>query len=240
MAKYSPAGQYLWSRQATGAKGLGVAVDGSANVIVTGSFYGTTDFGAGPITSPMGWAIFVTKYSAAGTALWSKSAGGWTDAGNAVATDAAGNVIVTGQFGNWLNFGTGWLLSRGNNDIFLAKFAPSGTPVWVKSFGNVGFDFGSGVVVDRNDNVLATGIYGSLVDFGGGTLFSNNGSGMFVAKFSPTGTHIWSEGSFGGAVAIDGSGDLAVAGSFGGTVNFGSGPLTSAGDSDIFLLSRAP
>jgi len=242
-AKFSPAGDYLWSRQAPG-RGFGIAVDGSANVIVTGSFLGTTDFGAGPITSPMGWAIFVTKYSPAGTPLWSKGAGGWLgDSGTAVAVDAAGNVLVTGVFGNWLNFGTGWLRS-GGGDIFLAKLTGSGAPVWVKAFSGGGV--GLGVAADSSGNVIFTGGFSSSLDLGGGILPGASTGGIFVAKYSPSGNHLWSQGfadptgDYGTAVTVDGSGNVSVTGVFTSTVDFGTGPVRSAGGADVFLLHRAP
>ena len=40
----------------------------------------------------------------------------------------------------------------------------------------------------------------------------------------------------GRAIAVDVDGDVLVTGSFNGTVNFGGGPLTSAGSDDIFVL----
>jgi hypothetical protein len=56
------------------------------------------------------------------------------------------------------------------------------------------------------------------------------------------GGHLWSE-RFGGAlddytggVAIDGAGNLRVAGEFEGAFTFAGEQLTSAGESDIFLL----
>ncbi|MBI4705509.1 MAG: hypothetical protein HY744_30820 [Deltaproteobacteria bacterium] len=55
----------------------------------------------------------------------------------------------------------------------------------------------------------------------------------------PPGAQLWSK-AFGGAsigysVAVDGSGSALVTGSFDGTVDFGGGPLTSAGGYDIFV-----
>ena len=44
----------------------------------------------------------------------------------------------------------------------------------------------------------------------------------------------------GNAIAMGTSGNVLVTGSFAGAVDFGSGPLTNAGSSDIFLLCYAP
>jgi len=250
IAKYSATGAHIWSRHALNATGAvsgnGVAVDASGSAVVTGSFLQTVDLGGGTLTSPFGQAIFVTKYSPSGAHLWSKVAGGWTDAGNAVAVDAAGNVVVTGQFGNWLDFGTGWIPHRGGNDIFLAKFTSAGTAVWVKTFGATGDDWGARVAVDGSGNVIITGAVGVSADFGGGMLLSHGGLDIFAAKFSAAGTHLWSQifGSSyidtGNAVAVGTSGNVLVTGSFEAAVDFGSGPLTNAGSFDVFLLSRAP
>ncbi|HVE66119.1 MAG TPA: nucleotide-binding protein, partial [Thermoanaerobaculia bacterium] len=63
----------------------------------------------------------------------------------------------------------------------------------------------------------------------------------FLAKYSATGVHIWSKrlGSTGNdvglAVGTDPSGNVVVGGTFSGTVDFGGGPLTSAGMRDLFL-----
>jgi hypothetical protein len=70
---------------------------------------------------------------------------------------------------------------------------------------------------------------------------------IFVAKYTAGGSHLWSK-RFGGTgddrslgVAMDDfDGSVVVTGYFPGTVDFGSGPLTSAGDTAIFLLKLAP
>lgn len=54
-----------WSVQSTGegrANAFGVGIDGEGNVLVTGSFLGTVDFGLGPETSAgLGFNAFVMK-----------------------------------------------------------------------------------------------------------------------------------------------------------------------------------
>jgi hypothetical protein len=47
-----------------------------------------------------------------------------------VATDAPGNVVLTGRFANVVDFGGGVLTSAGEYDIFLVKFAPTATGIY--------------------------------------------------------------------------------------------------------------
>jgi len=72
----------------------------------------------------------------------------------------------------------------------------------------------------------------------------------FVAKLSGVdAAHTWSKG-FGGttqwntaiglSVVVDPNGNVLVTGPFRDTVDFGGGPLTSAGEWDIFLLKLHP
>jgi hypothetical protein len=55
VAKYSPTGGCLWAKAYSGNnQGFGVAADNAGNVFAGGNWSGTTDFGAGPMTSQSG------------------------------------------------------------------------------------------------------------------------------------------------------------------------------------------
>lgn len=49
------------------------------------------------------------------------------------------------------------LHSAGNGDIFLVKFLINGSHLWTRTIGSIGFDQGSGVVVDSTGAVWLTG-----------------------------------------------------------------------------------
>ena len=70
---------------------------------------------------------------------WSKGFGGSdNDAGNGVAVDGGGDVVVTGYFKTTVNFGGGNLTSSGLDDIFVAKVSGTdGSHVWARGFGNI-------------------------------------------------------------------------------------------------------
>jgi hypothetical protein len=245
VAKFGSDGAHLWSeRFGDGGHQYAdaVAVDASGNVIVTGSFYGTVDFGGGALTSAGGEDIFIAKFASDGAHLWSKRFGGGSDQKpTAVAVDASGNVIVTGYFYDAVDFGGGALTSAGLKDIFVAKFDPDGAHLWSKRFGDGSDEESTAVAVDALGNAIVTGFFWGVVDFGGGALTCAGPYDIFVAKFGSDGAHLWSK-RFGdgnvqhaNAVAVDASGSVIVTGDFKGTVDFGGGALTSAGGSDIFV-----
>ena len=245
VAKFDAAGAHQWSKRfgdATTEYSYSVAVDGSGNVIITGWFYGTVDFGGGLMTSAGSADMYVAKFDADGNHLWSKHFGDESgQAGRSVAVDASGNIIATGEFYGTVDFGGDTLTTAGGADIHVAMFDSDGSHLWSDGFGGLGQDYGFDVAADGSGNVVVTGWFWGAVDFGGGTLTSAGGTDIFVAKFDAAGTHMWSQGfgdassERGNSVAADGSGNVIITGEFEGTVDFGGGMLTSAGDSDIYI-----
>src|SRR5882672_6822469 len=102
LAKYDPAGTFLWARQAGGSGddyGLAVATDPSGNVYLAGAFQNTATFSTTSLTSSRSNDVFIAKYGAAGNLVWARRAGGNGDEeANAIAVDRAGNVYITGAF----------------------------------------------------------------------------------------------------------------------------------------------
>jgi len=255
IVEFGPGGQHLWSRRFgapfVGAivtdTGNGVAFATDGSVVVTGAFEGTTDFGTGPLTSQGQTDIFVAKYAANGRPLWAHAYGGpYADSGNAVALDGAGDAIVTGTFFGPADLGSGALASSGF-DVFLAAYGVNGNPLWSESFGGILSDEGNGVAVDRSGNIALTGVFAGTASFGGAPLVSAGGNDAFLAKYDPFGRHLWSLrlGSLtnfdsGNAVAVDAQGDVAVAGTFTRTVDFGGISLTSGGSTDAFVARYSP
>jgi hypothetical protein len=174
--------------------GVGVAVDGSGNVVVTGEFEGTVDFGGGPLTSTGSYDIFLAKFDEAGNHVWSRRFGDASEQyGMSVTVDVSGNVIVTGRFDGTVDFGGAALTSAGNWDIFVAKFDEASNHLWSDSYGDESNQSGSGVAVDGSGNVIVTGRFDGTVDFGSGPLTSAGNWDIFVAKFDEAGNHLWSD-----------------------------------------------
>lgn len=245
IAKYGPTGNHLWSKGLGSIEsqvGTSVALLASGAVVVTGNFFGTVDFGGGALTSAGGADIFLAMYDTNGSHLWSKQFGGIaTDTGQRVQADASGNVYLTGYFSGTANFGGGPLTSAGGTDVVVAKFDVAGAHQWSQHYGSTSNEIGFDLELDASGNIVVSGQFGGTVSFGGVALVSAGGLDIFVAKYNGSGAHQWSQrfGStstdIGDAVAVDGAGNVIVAGRFGGTVNFGGVALASAGGSDIFV-----
>ena len=237
--------------------GRSVALDGSGNVVVAGHYQGIVDFGTGPMTSytPSGSGPtvdgFVAEYSASGTPVFARGFGGDnSDSAESVAADSSGNVVVTGyQSSTSADYGGGQLSTRGGRDIFVAKYSPSGGYLWAKTIGGTGVDGGSGVATDGAGNVYMTGYFSAStggVDFGGGALNSAGSQDVFLVKYNSAGAWQWSQrfgstgSDTGNAVAVDVSGNVVIFGNFIGSIDFGLGALTSAGQQDIFVAKFSP
>jgi hypothetical protein len=257
LAKFDSNGNHLWSKKFGGSSGdigYSVSVDSSGNVYITGWFYSSTiDFGGGALTNSYAsyTDIFLAKFDSNGNHLWSKKFGGSVDDyGRSVSVDSSGNVYITGYFkSSTIDFGGGALNKTSWSDIFLAKFDSNGNHLWSKSFGGSGnYNFGYSVSVDSSGNVYITGGFGSSnIDFGGGALTNAGSYDIFLAKFDSNGNHKWSK-RFGGSgsdegysIFIDSLGNVYSTGYFyGSNIDFGGCPLSSAGNTDIYLIKYAP
>lgn len=242
-------------------RGHAIAVDAGGNTLLTGSFTDNFEFGAGSgitLTSGGGTDIFIAKVGPDGTLAWASGIGGaWNDSGNDIATDAQGNIYVTGTFrGASVDFDPGPDLvpvSSGSsgNDIFVCKFTPAGTLVWVHAFGgNPADDSGSGITVDDEGNLFMTGVFNGTVDFDSGPDDHSLTSYLwdaFALSLDSAGTYRWavcftgSSSDVGGHdIASDQEGNVFVAGEYLADIDLDPGPDTvlvvNAGPStDAFL-----
>ncbi|WP_437278072.1 hypothetical protein WME90_43755 [Sorangium sp. So ce375] len=114
-----------------------------------------------------------------------------------------------------------------------------GAVLWSKRFGSSAGERAV-AAVDPDDNIVLVGGFGATLGLGGTELVSVGLADMFVAKLDRDGKHLWSKrfGSATGgeeatAVGIDGAGNLVIAGTGTGSVDFGQGEISLEGG---FLL----
>src|SRR3989338_2014938 len=231
-----------WSKTAghtTDDRGLSVAIGSDGSRIVGGYFQGNVSFG-GPIlrSNAYSWIdnanvkdAYIAKYDSSGIYVWSKQLGGISDyAINVLAIDGQNNVIVTGYVGGSVDFGNGAVTtSAGGKDMFVAKYSGSdGSHIWSKRFGGIYDDYGYGLAVDSNNDLIITGQFMEQINFGGGLLVSAGGGDMYAVKLSGVnGNHIWSKRfgnvntDYGYGVDVDGSNNPVFGGRFAATIDLG-------------------
>ena len=243
-------------------QGQSIATDATDNVYITGNFEGVTDFDPGPGSYTLSsnnvnyTDIFISKLDAAGNLLWAKSLGtpNSDDGGAGIATDASGNVYVTGNFSGTIDFDPGpgtYTLAASATDIFVIKLDASGNFVWAKNMGGTGSEYGYAIAVDASSNVYTTGFYSSTVDFDPGpatyTLSSKGGADVFVSRLDANGNFVWARNlggtntDVGYGIALDGSGNVYTTGNFKGTCDFDPSAATytlASGGSDDLFISR--
>jgi hypothetical protein len=245
VAKFDSAGSHQWSSahgKTLAQRARSVATDSQGNVVVVGDFDGSIAFGGDVLSSAGGSDVFVVQFDASGQVKWSKSYGSTgQQTSYSVATNGDGEIVLSGAFSGEIDFGLGAHTSIGATDVFVTKLTSAGAAVWSKTFGLESDQSVYGLVLDSGGNVLLTGGFGGTIKFGQDTHTSVGGVDVFVAKLDPEGTTLWSRSfgtdldQVGNAVAVDDSGNVTIAGTFSGEVDFGAGIHKSAGGSDVFV-----
>jgi hypothetical protein len=246
---------HVWSKRfgdAACQEGLGVAADAAGNVVISGVFQGTVNFGGAPFTSAGGNDAFVAMLDSNGNHVWSHQLGNTSYSISLdVATDGAGNTLVSGVFDGTLRFdGTAILTSSGSTDSFVLKLSPGGTLLQSAVIGGPAQQEVWAMAVDTQGDVLVAGRnWGRLLIPAIGVDEPTRGSAdAFVVKLSgstlsPRWARYWGAGGFDGvqAVATDTHDNILVTGRFSNTVNFGVGsPRMSLGGEDAFVAKLNP
>jgi len=231
IVKFNKEGMRQWGTYYGGSgidDGRGVTVDFGGYVYLCGttnSMDAISTSGAHQSTLGGGYDAFLAKFNSNGFRLWSSYFGGsGADYGFSITTDVDGNVYLSGETGSTDGIATfdGFqTFLGGSKDAFLAKFSSGGTFKWGTYFGGIATETGRSIVTDSSGNIYLAG-FTSSVD--GIALFdahqANFGGGVdaFLVKFNNKGEYQWgtyyggAEFDFGRAVAVDGDGNIYLAG----------------------------
>lgn len=222
-----------------------IATDAEGTLAVTGAFDNTIDLGGKPLVSQGATDVFLASFSQGGLHKWSLAFGGpQVDDTSRVAIGPDGAVLVLIGFQDKIEIGGNVLSSAGNHDLALAKFTHFGKFEWSIRFGGPSTEHPSGLVVDHEGNIYASGSFSDTMNVGGQTITSNGETDAFLMSFTPTGNLRWTK-AIGGMVAdggssvgVDASGQVYVAGFVAGDVEFGpEATLMPLGQSDAFVAS---
>lgn len=154
--------------------------------------------------------------------------------------DIQGQAIAAGSFAGKIPFG-GTTLTAQTQDLFLLALNPALTPGWAKSFP---VTYQHSVSNPATGDLVVIGHYMGSPDFGCGAL--NFSQDFFIVRFDRDGnckaSHSYAVGPTARArVAVDGAGDIAVAGTFEGPATSLGGPnLPWTGGRDVFVARFDP
>lgn len=245
VAKLDPSGAHVWSRRFGSAEEqrcTDVGIDGEGQVVITGYFLGTIDFGGGPMTSNDGqYSAFLAAFDTQGVHVWSRH---YPRAlGRSLAVDPAGQVVVSGEFADVIDLGEGPITLDGGGE-FVARLDAGGQLLWARAIG--GPKRGNSSVGASTDRTVVVGARWGDVDLGGGLVKCWHGhADPFAVSYDAAGEHVCGR-CYGSSVSLFplgvavGDQRAFVIGGFEGTADFGVGALQTAGESDIFLMRLSP
>jgi len=235
-------------------QGYGCSTDVSGNVYLCGHTNSTSNIGSGGYQNFYGFGpndAFLVKFNVNGVRQWGTYYGGFSgDGGNSCATDALGNVYLTGFTNSLANiaFGGHQNSNGGNGDAFLVKFNSAGVRQWATYYGDFGGESGTSCKIDDvTGDVYWTGYTSSTVNISSGgyqNTFGGGGGDAFLVKFNSSGVRQWAT-YYGGPLndyatwcTISASGDLYISGTTNSSVNIASGGHQNSfggGTNDAFL-----
>jgi hypothetical protein len=237
--KLNSSGLALWGHSFGGAEDEvpgSIAVDGQGNLFVAGRFSESATIGNTTLASQGLGDVFIAKIDSAGAFEWGRQIAGsnWTNV-ESLDVDPAGNLYLTGSYDESVTF-----LSSENvtlpdvpywHSFYLAKMAPNGDFVW--AHGYVGAT-NNRLTVDPAGALVMAGRYTNVTDFdpGPGKLVLPEQSvnvatdDLYVLKLTLDGEMTWVKtiggdaSVFASRVAIGLNGQIHIAGSYGGTIDF--------------------
>jgi hypothetical protein len=266
LAKFGANGEVIWAKSfasnALDTSAEAVAVDAQDGVVITGSFGATLNLGGATLTSTAGGPggggdAFVARFDADGAPMWSQRFG-TPGASNLCVADAIAirqdKVVIGGYMtaGATMTFGATTLPTAAGYDGFVATLdAATGEANWAKPIaGGAGDQLVGAVGLDAAGNAYVGGDFSGSLDIASGAT-PVGGAGdtdVFVAKLDTQGNTLWTKelGSSSPildtlrALTVDASGNVILAGSVGGAVDFGGGQVSLGTKAHAFVARLAP
>ncbi len=161
----------------------------------------------------------------------------------AVTADNMGNYYLTGTYKRSVKLDQATYSSRGETDIFLAKFDADFKYIFKNSWGGRGHDMPTGIYVNKRNQIFLTGIFNRNINFGLDTLTNDKRfSDGFLTMIDPAGSVNWVKQLSGNSEEIpqkifpDGDDGILVTGSFYDEIKFGENKWTTQESSDAFVF----
>ena len=237
LVKFNSSGVRQWGTYFEG-NGNACATDASGNIYIVGltnSTSGIATAGAHQTVISGSGDAFLAKFNSSGVKQWGTYFGGpytlasGMETGYSCATDALGNVYMTGHTPSTSGIATAGahqtIYGGSSTDAFLVKFNPSGVIQWGTYYGGAGVDIGYSCATDASGNIYLAGDTQQSFPASGistiGAHQSAYGGGYsdgFLVKFDSNGLRQWGT-YYGGnwldvsfSCATDASGNVFMSG----------------------------
>jgi hypothetical protein len=252
-----PLGFLLTPRVAADNSGVVLAASGGCNdargPLVWGAREPTPSMEA---ASKPGSFVVLAKLDNDGNRVWNKTfvapcpappTDGVAHAVAGVGMDRNGNIYLAGDLrpeSGPIDFGGGALVSVGGSDVFVVSFNAAGQHRWSKRFGDGANQHAAAMAVSPDGLVAIFGSLEGSVDFGGGVVKCAGKSDAFVAVLDSASQHVASHAfgdansQYGDFVAFGSKGELTLAGTYEGAIDFGGGPLPAGGKTPGTFLAQ--
>lgn len=256
-------GDYVWAKSMPGsdfADVMGLAVDASNNIWISGEFVGSIDFDPSPANNSLTNnqfipAIFAAKYTSAGNYTWAGAMGNSSFSGNrSLALDANGDAYLACIFSDSLDVdpspATHQVISVGQSDALIIKLNNAGAYQWAARIGGTGDDQLMDLFI-QNNRIHAVGYFDGTVDMDPGAsvnnLVSNGDYDVFYLALQPNAQFLQAkkigglgaDGAF--SLAVNNNNEIFMLGLYANTVDFNPGPgvanlTANSPDYDQFLV----
>ena len=251
LTKMSETGEYQWTKTFGGKEkdwGTAVQVDSKGNIYLVMYFQSTVDFGEdfgqSEVRKSMGGGdIAIIRILANGKLDWVRRIGGaGEDRADCLVLDDEGNLYIAGHFQRKVNFKKDFDKSpdsktggKSLRNLFISKMTTEGEYLWTRTVTGqnpLGYFETKDLIYDVGGSLYLTGYFLGEADFGkdfGEEYSLRTGTGnhaMFVSRIYEDGSLAWVKKlsgwqSEGRSLATDSRGDLYVAGTFEGQIDFG-------------------
>jgi hypothetical protein len=237
LVKFNSSGVRQWGTYFEGTSNA-CTTDASGNIYIVGltnSTSGIATAGAHQTVMSGSGDAFLVKFNSSGVKQWGTYFGGPStfgsgmETGYSCATDALGNVYMTGHTPSTSGIATAGahqtIYGGSSTDAFLVKFNPSGVIQWGTYYGGAGVDIGYSCATDASGNIYLAGDTQQSFPASGistiGAHQSAYGGGYsdgFLVKFDSNGLRQWGT-YYGGnwldvsfSCATDASGNVFMSG----------------------------
>ncbi|MDI1484647.1 hypothetical protein [Polyangium sp. y55x31] len=236
-------GSTSWSRrfgsnimEQTEEKLGGLAVDAGGDVLITGDYLRSMDFGGGLLLGNVGYNLdgFVAKLDGTGQPIWARNIAS-TNALHmrGVCVDPQGNVAVVGDTtGGGINAGGGLKVGTGSMQTFVVSYDAEGNHRFSLVSNGSASAYAKAVACGPDGSIAMVGTFTGNLTFGGNQINGGGSPGdAFAVKFSGDGqvifTKRYGDTAFQTATgaAFDSQGRLVIAGYNTNTINFGVATL---------------